>query len=132
MSVVHKFMVSKAGKDCVIDTISHQCCCKLVIGKDRSVVKFSMRPFESTELILERIVIDDGYHLIEYPIQIVACGASCASKRRAANYSTPWLERKGIDPKLRFSLFETYLVVLEKEKYQIPITGWIHYRLVKN
>ena len=130
MSAVHRFVASRTGTECRIDTRTHSCTFKLVIGSERSVLRVCVRPLDATELIVEKIVIDDTHHLIEYPVQVLLSGICCVSKPTRLHSSS--LVKRGIVPYARLSQFETYLVLLEGVRYKFPIQGWIHYKVASN
>jgi hypothetical protein len=126
MSVVHRFILSKTGKECQIETPSHNICCSLVIGTSRSVVKVEVMMSSASEIMLEKIVVDDSVNLIDYPISVSLSGAGASQS--LTNYRRSLHMKCKIDESIRFTSFETYLVVLDGCKYQQPIRGWIHYR----
>ena len=128
MAAVHRFILSKAGKACQVDTSTHSARCSFVIGESRSIIRISVSLTSSSDVTLDKIVVDDSFNLIEYPIDITLSGVG--SGGTGAPKKLKLHERSGIDAGVRFSAFETYLVVLDGCKYQLPIRGWIHYRTV--
>ncbi len=88
-------------------------------------MKIEVKLLDCDRLRVGKVVVDDGYNLIEYPVAVSLSGVLPidVTDERMMEFN----RRRGVDSRIRYGRLELYLVILDGLSYHGPIRGWIHF-----